>query len=207
MLPDEADTQSDSAGQMPTRSRERRGPFCLQGRRTEGVAWATACPTAVHRRRVKRARYWGCGTGSIPTLRQRPPWVSRSGSSRPKPQLRRQHLVIDPRVPQEPVEPIQGTAPLNPRPGGATRPEPPRPRPPSPERGYSAGSGERGLANSSTWGIVPWGPWVSCGGWGYNSHRRRPACPLPTPKVISGQEDGHLTGRPGTPMLIYDGGD
>jgi hypothetical protein len=44
---------------MPTRSRERRGPFGLQGRRTEGVAWATACPTAVHRRRVKRARYWG----------------------------------------------------------------------------------------------------------------------------------------------------
>jgi hypothetical protein len=63
--PDEADTQPDSAGPMPTRSRERRGPFCLQGRRTEGVAWATACPTAVHRRRatptrrVKRARYWG----------------------------------------------------------------------------------------------------------------------------------------------------
>jgi hypothetical protein len=25
------------------------------------------------------------------------------------------------------------------------------------------------------------------GGWGYNSHRRRPACPLPTPKVVSGQ--------------------
>ena len=59
MLPDEADTQPDSAGPMPTRSRERRGPFCLQGRRTEGVAWATACPTAVHRRRAKRARYWG----------------------------------------------------------------------------------------------------------------------------------------------------
>jgi len=62
---DEADTQPDSAGPMPTRSRERRGPFCLQGRRTEGVAWATACPTAVHRRRatptrrVKRARYSG----------------------------------------------------------------------------------------------------------------------------------------------------
>jgi hypothetical protein len=33
-------------------------------------------------------------------------------------QLRRQHLVIDPGVPQEPVEPIQGTAPLNPQPGG-----------------------------------------------------------------------------------------
>jgi hypothetical protein len=56
---DEADTQPDSAGPMPTRSRERQGPFCLQGRRTEGVAWATACPTAVYRRRVKRARYWG----------------------------------------------------------------------------------------------------------------------------------------------------
>jgi hypothetical protein len=37
MLPDEADTQSDSAGPMPTRSKERRGPFCLQGRRTEGL--------------------------------------------------------------------------------------------------------------------------------------------------------------------------
>jgi hypothetical protein len=65
MPPDEADTQPDSAGPMPTRSRERRGPFGLQGRRTEGVAWATACPTAVHgrratpTRRVKRARYWG----------------------------------------------------------------------------------------------------------------------------------------------------
>ena len=34
---DEADTQPDSAGPMPTRSRERRGPFGLQGRRTEGL--------------------------------------------------------------------------------------------------------------------------------------------------------------------------
>jgi hypothetical protein len=34
---DEADTQPDSAGPMPTRSRERRGPFCLQGRRTDGL--------------------------------------------------------------------------------------------------------------------------------------------------------------------------
>ena len=34
---DEADTQPDSAGPMPTRSRERRGPFCLQGRRTNGL--------------------------------------------------------------------------------------------------------------------------------------------------------------------------
>jgi hypothetical protein len=37
MLPDEADTQPDSAGPVPTRSRERRGPFCLQGRRTDGL--------------------------------------------------------------------------------------------------------------------------------------------------------------------------
>jgi hypothetical protein len=37
MLPDEADTQPDSAGPMPTRSRERRGPFGLQGRRTDGL--------------------------------------------------------------------------------------------------------------------------------------------------------------------------
>ena len=37
MLPDEADTRPDSAGPMPTRSRERRGPFGLQGRRTEGL--------------------------------------------------------------------------------------------------------------------------------------------------------------------------
>jgi hypothetical protein len=36
-LLDEADTQSDSAGRMPTRSRERRGPFGLQGRWTEGL--------------------------------------------------------------------------------------------------------------------------------------------------------------------------
>jgi hypothetical protein len=70
-------------------------------------------------------------------------------------------VVIDPGVPQEPVEPIPGTAPLNPQPGGVTGPGPPRPRPPSPGRGSSAGSGERGLTNSSTWGIVPWGPWVS----------------------------------------------
>jgi hypothetical protein len=73
-------------------------------------------------------------------------------------QLRRQHLVIDPGVPQEP---IPGTAPLNPQPGGTTRPEPPRRWPQSPGRGSSAGSGERGLTNSSTWGIVPWGTWVS----------------------------------------------
>jgi hypothetical protein len=33
----DADTQPDSAGPMPTRSRERRGPFGLQGRRTEGL--------------------------------------------------------------------------------------------------------------------------------------------------------------------------
>jgi hypothetical protein len=37
MLPDEADTQPDSAGPMPTRSRERRGAFGLQGRRTDGL--------------------------------------------------------------------------------------------------------------------------------------------------------------------------
>jgi hypothetical protein len=37
MLPDEADTQPDSAGPMPARSRERRGPFGLQGRRTDGL--------------------------------------------------------------------------------------------------------------------------------------------------------------------------
>ena len=75
----------------------------MQGRRTEGVAWATACPTAVHRRRatptrrVKRARYWGLRNWVCSNFTpKRPPWVSRSGSSRPKPQLRRQHLVIDP---------------------------------------------------------------------------------------------------------------
>jgi len=35
---DEADTQPDSVGPMPARSRERLGPFGLQGRRTDGLS-------------------------------------------------------------------------------------------------------------------------------------------------------------------------
>jgi hypothetical protein len=135
-------------------------------------------------RRVKRARYWGLRNWVRSNFTpKRPPRVSRSGSSRPKPQLRRQHLVIDPGVPQEPVEPIPGTAPLNPQPGGATRPEPPRRWPQSPGRGSSAGSGERSLTNSSTWGIVPWGPWVSPpAGMGFQLPSEATCVPLAYPK-------------------------
>jgi hypothetical protein len=72
MLPDEADTQPDSAGPMPARSRERRGPFGLQGR-------------------VKRAGYWGvrnyaeAAALGIPRPMRRSYRATRSarGSSRP----------------------------------------------------------------------------------------------------------------------------
>jgi hypothetical protein len=141
---------------------------------------------------LRKAATWTGIARGHPHLEVVMPFRPVEGDQQPSARPQEPERFIDPGVPQEPVEPIQGTAPLNPQPGGATRPEPPRPRPPSPGRGSSAGSGERGLTNSSTWGIVPWGPWVSCGGWGYNSHRRRPACTLPTPKVISGQAVGRL---------------
>jgi hypothetical protein len=105
------------------------------------------------------------GDRNIGVLPKAAPWTGiarghqRSGChSVPSRAIRPQEPFIDPGVSQEP---IPGTAPLNPQPGGATRPGLPRPRPPSPGRGSSVGSGERGFTNSSTWGIVPWGPWVS----------------------------------------------
>jgi len=146
---------------------------------------------------LQKAATWTGIARGYPHLEVVMPFRPVEGDPQPSARPREPEPFIDPGVPQEPVEPIQGTTPLNPQPGGATRPGLPRPRPPSPGRGSSAGSGERGLTNSSTWGIVPWGPWVSCGGWGYNSHRRRPACPLPTPKGISGQQWGGLTGSGG----------
>jgi len=99
---------------------------------------------------------------------------------RPEPSARPQEPepFIEPGVPQEPVEPIQGTAPLNPQPGRATRP-----RPPSPGRGSSAGSGKRGFTNSSPWGIVSWGPWVSPPwGMGFQLPSEATCVPLAYPK-------------------------
>jgi hypothetical protein len=198
---------------MPTRSRERRGPFCLQGRRTDGLPdgspqeegeagqvlggvrnFTPKRQPLVSRDPCEAATWTGIARGHQ-HLEVVMPFRPVEGDPQPSARPQEPEPFIDPRVPQEPIEPIQGTAPLNPQPGGATRPGPPRPRPQSPGLRSSAGSGERGLTNSSTWGIVPYG--VSYHGahgfhlrrgWGSNSHRRRPVCPLPTPKVISGQE-------------------
>ena len=189
-------TQPDSAGPMPTRSRERRGPFGLQGRRTDGL------PDSSPQKEGEAGPVLGvrdsAGAAALGTPEAHAP-VIQGHPVRPG---------VGPKVVM-PLRPVEGDPPPGAvhRPGGfaradsrhgpvespdgrpdgpprpTTRPEPPRPRPPSPGRGSSVGSGERGLTNSSPWGIVPWSPWVSPpGGMGFQLPSEATCVPLAYPK-------------------------